>query len=83
VEFLVVSKSKDLIENEKVVSAWVIMPTPSKAQCQRLGQAGYDLNATARVVDGLVEAGVDGILALGTLGKCATLTWDEQHAPRR
>jgi trans-o-hydroxybenzylidenepyruvate hydratase-aldolase len=76
-------KLQYLIKNDKVVGAWVIMPNPRKAQCQRLGQAGYDLNATARVVNGLVEAGIDGILALGTLGECATLTWDEQNAPRR
>jgi trans-o-hydroxybenzylidenepyruvate hydratase-aldolase len=76
-------KLQYLIKNDKVVGAWVIMPNPRKAQCQRLGQAGYDLNATAGVVDGLVEAGIDGVLALGTLGECAALTWDEQNAPRR
>jgi trans-o-hydroxybenzylidenepyruvate hydratase-aldolase len=33
---------------------------------------------TARVVEELIAAGVDGLLSLGTYGECATLTWEEK-----
>lgn len=39
-----------------------------------------DLDETARAVEGLVAAGIDGILSLGTLGECSTLTWEEKRA---
>ncbi|MEA2936889.1 MAG: trans-o-hydroxybenzylidenepyruvate hydratase-aldolase, partial [Alphaproteobacteria bacterium] len=38
-----------------------------------------DLIETARVVEELIRAGIDGILSLGTLGECSTLTWDEKR----
>src|SRR5262249_17057995 len=38
-----------------------------------------DLAETARVVDELIGAGIDGILSLGTLGECSTLTWTEKR----
>jgi trans-o-hydroxybenzylidenepyruvate hydratase-aldolase len=37
------------------------------------------LAVTARAVDALVRAGVDGILAMGTFGEGATLTWEEKR----
>lgn len=38
-----------------------------------------DVQEAARSVDALVAAGVDGILSMGTLGECATLTWSEKR----
>lgn len=75
------AKSKPLITTGQVTGAWAIMPTPAKPNASDWReQDTVDLDETARVVEGLIAAGVDGILALGTLGECATLTWDEQHA---
>src|SRR5262249_14999343 len=39
-----------------------------------------DLQETARAVEALVKAGVDGILSLGTFGEGSTLTWGEKRA---
>ena len=39
-----------------------------------------DLDETARAIDGLINSGIDGILALGTFGECATVTWEEKRA---
>ena len=81
VEIPDMAKSKSLITTEQVTGAWAIMPTPAKPNASDWReQDTVDLDETARVVDGLIAAGVDGILALGTLGECATLTWDEQYA---
>jgi len=72
---------KKLITVDEVVGAWAIMPTPAKPNASDWRELDtVDLDETARAVEGLIAAGVDGILALGTLGECATLTREEQHA---
>lgn len=58
-----------------VRGVWAIMPTPTRPgasdwRCEDI----VDLDETARVVDGLIAAGVDGILSMGTLGECATMS---------
>ncbi|HMP55579.1 MAG TPA: dihydrodipicolinate synthase family protein [Novosphingobium sp.] len=76
-----VAKNRSLITVSEVTGAWAIMPTPATPDASDWrAENTVDLDETARVVEGLVAAGVDGILALGTLGECATLTWDEQLA---
>ena len=66
------SKSKPLIVTEQVTGAWAIMPTPAKPNASDWREQNtVDLDETARVIEGLIAAGVDGILALGTLGECA------------
>ncbi|MEW5420649.1 aldolase [Amorphus sp. 3PC139-8] len=57
------------------------MPTPATADASDpAARDTVDLAETARVVDALIAAGIDGIITLGTLGECATLTWEEKHA---
>ncbi|MCG2634312.1 MAG: dihydrodipicolinate synthase family protein [Gammaproteobacteria bacterium] len=70
-----------LMEVGDVTGAWAIMPTPStdNASDWRVTNT-VDLNESARVVDALIEGGVDGILSLGTLGEGATLSWEEKTA---
>lgn len=64
-----------------VVGAWAIIPTPAKENASdwRAGDT-VDLDETARVVEALIAAGVDGILSLGTLGECAALSAREKRA---
>jgi trans-o-hydroxybenzylidenepyruvate hydratase-aldolase len=68
-----------LLTIDRVQGAWAIMPTPARADASdwRVTDT-VDLDETARAVGGLVDAGIDGILSLGTLGECATLTWEEK-----
>lgn len=64
-----------------VQGIWAIMPTPAKPNAERWdAEDTVDVDETARVVDGLIAAGVDAILSMGTLGECATLTWGEKQA---
>ncbi len=66
---------------DDIQGAWAIMPTPAKANASDpLARDTVDLDEAERAVNALVEAGVDGILTLGTLGEGATLTWDEKYA---
>src|SRR5829696_4419383 len=60
---------------------WAILPTPAtdNASDWRADNT-VDLAETARVVEALIDAGVDGLLSLGTFGECATLTWEEKRA---
>jgi trans-o-hydroxybenzylidenepyruvate hydratase-aldolase len=60
---------------------WAILPTPAKDNASDWrAENTVDLHETARVVEALIAAGVDGLLSLGTFGECATLTWDEKRA---
>lgn len=64
-----------------VQGVWAIMPTPSKANASDWrADNTVDLDETARVVEELIRAGIDGILSLGTFGEGSTLTWEEKRA---
>jgi trans-o-hydroxybenzylidenepyruvate hydratase-aldolase len=77
-EFQMAAKRK-LLTVDQIQGAWAVMPTPAKANASDpRAQDTVDLDETARAVEGLIAAGVDGILSLGTLGECATLTWEEK-----
>jgi dihydrodipicolinate synthase/N-acetylneuraminate lyase len=55
-----------------------IVPTPAKAGAEAWDAVDtVDLDETARLVEQLLQDGVKGIVALGTMGECATLTQKE------
>jgi trans-o-hydroxybenzylidenepyruvate hydratase-aldolase len=65
----------------EVQGAWAILATPAKSDASDWrAEDTVDLDETARVVEALIAAGVDGLLSLGTFGECSTLTWDEKRA---
>lgn len=73
--------TRKLMTIDDVHGAWIIMPTPAKEGADDWrARDTVDLDETARVVDALITAGADAIMSLGTLGECATLTWDEKKA---
>jgi dihydrodipicolinate synthase/N-acetylneuraminate lyase len=50
------------------------MPTPAREGASRLdARETVDLDETERIANALIADGVDGIIALGTTGECATL----------
>lgn len=70
----------NLMSVEEVQGAWAIMPTPATDDASDWRATDtVDADETARAVEGMVEAGLDGILSLGTLGECATLTRAEKR----
>lgn len=70
-----------LLRVDEVQGAWVIIPTPARPGAEDWrARDTVDLDETARAVDALIAAGADAIMSLGTLGECATLTWDEKQA---
>lgn len=72
--------NSNLMTVDEVQGAWAIMPTPATADANDWRATDtVDLDETARAVDGMIKAGIDGILSLGTLGECATLTRDEKR----
>lgn len=70
---------RELLTAKDVNGAWVILPTTAKdgAEDWRMTDT-LDLDETARAVDRLIRAGVDGMLSMGTFGEAATLTLDEK-----
>jgi trans-o-hydroxybenzylidenepyruvate hydratase-aldolase len=73
------ASKQELLTVDEIQGAWAIMPTPAKDDASDWRATDtVDLEETARAVEGMVEAGIDGILSLGTLGECATLTWEEK-----
>lgn len=73
-------KKKERLTANDIQGAWVIMPTPATEDASDW-RVGYtlDLDETARIVESLIAAGVNGILSQGTFGECATLTWEEKR----
>lgn len=68
-----------LLNAADIKGAWAIVPTPAKAGASNWQAANtVDVDETVRMVDGLIAAGIDGILSMGTLGEASTLTWDEK-----
>jgi trans-o-hydroxybenzylidenepyruvate hydratase-aldolase len=75
------TKRRDRLTAADIRGAWAIIPTPATDDASDWRASDtVDVEETARAVDALIEAGVDGILSLGTLGEAATLTWDEKRA---
>ena len=71
--------SRELLTADDVKGAWAIVPTPAKQGASDWRATNtVDVDETARMVDGLIKAGVDGILSMGTLGEAATMTYDEK-----
>jgi dihydrodipicolinate synthase/N-acetylneuraminate lyase len=55
-----------------------ILPTPAKPGAERMDAVDtVDLDESARVVEQLIKDGVGGIMALGTMGECATTSQDD------
>jgi trans-o-hydroxybenzylidenepyruvate hydratase-aldolase len=74
-------RKTERLQAADIHGAWVIIPTPAKANASDWRQDDtVDLDETARAVDALVRAGIDGILAMGTFGEGATLSWEEKKA---
>jgi trans-o-hydroxybenzylidenepyruvate hydratase-aldolase len=54
---------------------YAILPTPAKPGSDHWAATDtVDLEETARLVDALIDDGVDGLIALGTTGEAATVT---------
>lgn len=73
--------ARGLMTAQDVKGAWAILPTPAKDNASDWrAEDTVDLDEAARVVNGLIDAGIDGILSMGTLGEAATLTLPEKRA---
>ena len=72
-------QTRSLLTPADVSGAWVILPSPAKEGSEHWSAKDtVDCDETARMVEGMIAAGVDGILTMGTLGEAATMTWEEK-----
>src|SRR5256886_3479275 len=70
-----------MITANDLSGALAIMPTPAKEGADRLDATNtVDLDETARLVESLVRDGATGIMALGTMGECATTSHSDYEA---
>src|SRR5438309_10331245 len=70
-----------MITANNLSGALAIMPTPDKEGADRLDAATtVDLDETARLTESLVRDGATGIMALGTMGECATTAQSDYEA---
>jgi trans-o-hydroxybenzylidenepyruvate hydratase-aldolase len=66
---------------QRLDGLYAIIPTPSVEGAERWdARDTVDLDETERLVGQLLADGVDGLIALGTTGECATLTRAEYDA---
>jgi trans-o-hydroxybenzylidenepyruvate hydratase-aldolase len=70
-----------MLNSKDLQGALAIMPTPAKDGADRLDAANtVDLDETARLAESLVRDGATGIMALGTMGECATVSQSDYEA---
>ena len=68
-----------LLEVNDIKGAWAIIPSPSKPNASDWRATDtVDVEETERMVNMLIDSGVNGILSMGTLGESATMTWEEK-----
>ena len=72
-----------MISANDLRGALAIMPTPAKEGADRLDATNtIDLDETARLAESLVRDGATGIMALGTMGECATTSQSDYETLR-
>ena len=70
-----------MITAQDLKGVLAIMPTPAKEGAERLDATNtVDLDETARLAESLVRDGATGIMALGTMGECATTSPSDYEA---
>jgi trans-o-hydroxybenzylidenepyruvate hydratase-aldolase len=75
------SQAKLRIDASGINGLWPILPTPAKPHASDWRERNtVDLDETARVVEKLIAAGVNGLLSLGTYGEAHSLLWEEKKA---
>ena len=75
------ARIRSLLRSDDISGLWAIIPTPAKPDASDWRATDtVNLDETARLVEALIAAGVDGILSLGTFGEGSTLTWEEKRA---
>src|SRR5215510_16078316 len=75
------SQGGNMISANDLRGALAIMPTPAKEGADRLDATNtVDLDETARLAESLVRDGANGIMALGTMGECATTSQSDYEA---
>jgi len=73
------SRVIQLLRADDIKGTWAIVPTPAKDNSSDWrSNDTVDIDEVARMVEGLISSGINGILSLGTLGEGATLTWNEK-----
>jgi len=67
-----------MLTAEDITGVWAIIPTPATPDANHMGAKNtVDLDETARLVNALINDGVDAIITTGTTGECATITETE------
>jgi trans-o-hydroxybenzylidenepyruvate hydratase-aldolase len=70
--------ANDMLQAADLNGLYAIIPTPAKADAGRVDALNtVDLDETNRLVNALIDAGVSGLIALGTTGECATLSQED------
>jgi trans-o-hydroxybenzylidenepyruvate hydratase-aldolase len=70
-----------MMTSSDIRGVYAIIPTPSKPGADAWDAIDtVDLDETARTIDRLIADGVHGLIVLGTMGECATLTSSEYEA---
>ena len=70
-----------MLEAKDLQGVLAIMPTPARDGADSLDAVDtVDLDETARLAESLVRDGVAGIMVLGTMGECATVSRNDYEA---
>ena len=60
--------------------AWAMLPAPATRNAADWRQTDtVDVDETVRATEAMIAAGIDGLMTLGTLGECCTMTREERR----
>lgn len=72
--------SAKLLTLDDITGAWAMLPAPAKPNASDWRETDtIDLDETVRATEAFVASGINGLMALGTLGECCTTTREERR----
>ena len=72
--------SPKLLTLDDITGAWAMLPSPATPSGWDWRETDtVDVDETARATDAMIKSGISGLMGMGTLGECCTMTRDERR----
>ena len=74
------TSSPKVLTLDEITGAWAMLPSPATPSGWDWRDTDtVDADETARATEAMIAAGIDGIMGMGTLGECCTMTRAERR----
>ncbi|AIT82152.1 dihydrodipicolinate synthase family protein [Novosphingobium pentaromativorans] len=74
------TKSPGLLTIDEITGAWAMLPSPATPNGWDWRETDtVDVDEVARATEAMISSGIDGLMGMGTLGECCTMTREERR----